>query len=115
VTSPAALPAGKATIELDFAYDGGGLGKGGVATLSVNGRQVAQGRIERTQPMIFSADETADVGIDLGTPVVESVGAEGKSRFDGRIPRVTIAVRDGSPQADAEVEKAWHRLAAHIE
>jgi arylsulfatase len=115
VASPGALPAGKATIELDFAYDGGGLGKGGVATLSVNGRQVAQGRIERTQPMIFSADETADVGIDLGTPVVESVGAEGKSRFDGRIPRVTIAVRDGSPQADAEVEKAWHRLAAHIE
>ena len=115
VASPTALPAGKATIELDFAYDGGGLGKGGLATLSVNGKQVAQGRIEHTQPMIFSADETADVGIDLGTPVVEAVGAEAKSRFNGKIPNVTVAVRDGSATADAEVEKAWQRVAAHTE
>jgi arylsulfatase len=115
VASPTPLPAGKATIELDFAYDGGGLGKGGLATLSVNGKPVAEGRIERTQPMIFSADETADVGIDLGTPVVESVGAEGKSRFNGKIPSVTVAVRDGNAAADAEVEKAWRRIAAHTE
>jgi arylsulfatase len=115
VASPAALPAGKATIELDFAYDGGGLAKGGLATLSVNGQQVAQGRIEHTQPMIFSADETADVGIDLGTPVVESVGAEAKSRFNGKIPRVTVAVRDTSAKADAEVQEAWKRVAAHTE
>jgi hypothetical protein len=38
---------------------------------------------------MFSADETADVGIDLGTPVVEAIGAEAKSRFTGRIPKVT--------------------------
>jgi arylsulfatase A-like enzyme len=115
VVSPAALPAGKSTIELDFAYAGGGLGKGGVATLSVGGKQVAQGRIERTQPNIFSADETADVGIDLGTPVVEAVGAEGKSRFGGKILQVTVAVRDGTAAADAEVENAWRRVAAHTE
>jgi arylsulfatase len=115
VVSPTPLPAGKATIELDFAYDGGGLGKGGLATLSVDGKQVAQGRIEHTQPMIFSADETADVGVDLGTPVVESVGAEAKSRFNGKIPNVTVTVRDGSPKADAEVQKAWQRVAAHTE
>jgi arylsulfatase len=115
VASQTALPAGKATIELDFAYDGGGLGKGGTATLSVNGKQVAQGRIEHTQAMIFSADETADVGIDLGTPVVESVGSEGKSRFNGKIPSLTVAVRDGDAKADAEVEKAWQRVAAHTE
>jgi arylsulfatase len=113
IASPTPLAAGKATIELDFAYDGGGLAKGGLATLSVNGQKVAAGRIERTQPMIFSADETADVGIDLGTPVVESVGAERKSRFNGKIPEVTVAVRDGSARADAEVEKAWQRIAAH--
>jgi hypothetical protein len=53
---------------------------------------VAEGRIEHTQPMIFSADETADVGIDLATPVVESIGAERKSRFTGHIPEVTIEV-----------------------
>ena len=46
----------------------------------MNDKKVGEGRIERTQPMIFSADETADVGIDLATPVVESIGSEAKSR-----------------------------------
>jgi arylsulfatase len=58
----------------------------------VNNRKVGEGRIERTQPMIFSADETADVGIDLATPVVEAIGAEARSRFTGCIPSVTVAV-----------------------
>jgi hypothetical protein len=62
------------------------------ATLFINDKKVAQGRIERTQPMIFSADETADVGIDLATPVVEAIGAEARSRFTGRIPSVTVSV-----------------------
>ena len=44
--------------------------------------------------MMFSADETADVGIDLGTPVVETIGSEAKSRFTGRIPKLTVEVRD---------------------
>lgn len=87
------IPAGKATIRLEFAYDGDGLGKGGDATIFVNDRQVAEGRIEHTQCCIFSADETADVGIDLGTPVVEAIGAEEESRFTGSIPKVTIAVK----------------------
>jgi arylsulfatase len=52
-----------------------------------------EGRIEHTQAGMFSADETADVGIDLGTPVVEAIGAEAKSRFTGRIPKVTVQVR----------------------
>jgi arylsulfatase A-like enzyme len=51
-------------------------GKGGTGTLFINDKQVGAGRIERTQPMIFSADETADVGIDLATPVVEAIGSE---------------------------------------
>jgi hypothetical protein len=62
-------------------------------SLFVNDQQVGEGRIEHTQPMIFSADETADVGIDLATPVVEAIGAEAKSRFAGRIGRVTVEVR----------------------
>jgi arylsulfatase len=115
VASQTALPAGKATIELDFAYDGGGPGKGGLATLSVNGKRVAEGRIEQTQPAMFSADETADVGIDLGTPVVESVGAEAKSRFSGKIPRLTVSVRDADAKADAAVREAWQRVAAQTE
>lgn len=87
------LPAGKSTLRLDFAYDGGGPGKGGTATLYVNDRKAGEGRIEHTQRMMFSADETADVGIDLGTPVVEAIGAEARSRFTGRIPRVTLEVK----------------------
>ncbi|KPK15204.1 MAG: arylsulfatase [Myxococcales bacterium SG8_38] len=86
------LPIGQSTIRFEFLYDGGGLGKGGTGSLFINDRKVAQGRIERTQPMIFSADETADVGIDLATPVVETIGSEAKSRFTGRIPKVTISV-----------------------
>ena len=106
IRSPQAIPPGRATVRFDFQYDGGGLGKGGTGTLSVNGRKVAEGRIEHTQPMIFSADETADVGVDLGTPVVEAVGVESQSRFNGKIPKVTVEVRDVSPQAEAAVKRA---------
>jgi arylsulfatase len=106
---------GKATIRFDFAYDGGGPGKGGLGTLFVNGEKVAEGRIEHTQAGMFSADETADVGIDLGTPVVEAIGAEAKSKFTGKIPRVTIEVQEPKPadkaaaaqgQAEAAKKKA---------
>ncbi|HEU4384845.1 MAG TPA: arylsulfatase [Anaeromyxobacteraceae bacterium] len=99
------LKPGKHTVKLDFAYDGGGMGKGGVGTLFVDGQKVAQGRVEHTQGVMFSADETADVGIDLGTPVVEAVGSEARSRFTGRIPKVTVEVRDASAKADAAVER----------
>jgi arylsulfatase len=87
------LPSGKATVKFDFAYDGGGPGKGGQGTLYVDGEKVAEGRIEHTQAGMFSADETADVGIDLGTPVVEAIGAEAKSKFNGHIPKLTVEVR----------------------
>ncbi|MGH8550846.1 MAG: arylsulfatase [Methylococcales bacterium] len=93
VGSPEALPAGKATLVFDFAYDGGGLGKGGSGTLSVNGRKLAEGRIDRTQPMIFSADETADVGVDEATPVADGIGEGPETRFTGRIEKVTIEVK----------------------
>jgi len=88
-----ALKPGKSTIRFEFAYDGNGQGKGGLGTLFVDDRKVGEGRIERTQPTIFSADETADIGVDLATPVVEEIGSEAKSRFTGRIPKVTIEVK----------------------
>jgi arylsulfatase len=93
IASPKPLGPGKATIRFEFAYDGGGMGKGGMGTLFVNDEQVAQARIERTQPVLFSADETADVGIDLGTPVVEAIGSEARSRFTGHVRKVTVAVK----------------------
>ncbi len=94
VAAPSAVPAGPATVKLDFAYDGGGLGKGGLATLSVNGKTVAEGRIEKTQPLIFSADETADVGLDNQTPVAEGIGVGAQeTRFTGTIRKVTIELK----------------------
>ena len=101
IASTKPLPAGsKNTIRFEFAYDGGGPGKGGKGTLVVNGEMVAEGRIEHTQAGIFSADETADVGIDLGTPVVEAIGAEAKSRFTGRIPTITVELPAQSGRAE---------------
>ena len=87
------VPAGKATITVDFAYDGGGRGKGGSVTLSVNGRKVAEGRVDRTNAFLFSTDEGADVGMDEDTPVAEVYQAGAKSRFTGTINKVTIEVR----------------------
>lgn len=93
IASSKKLPEGKSTIKFDFAYDGGGMAKGGTGTLYINGEKVGEGRIDHTQPMVFSADETADVGIDLATPVVESIGAEKKSKFTGHIPKVTVEIK----------------------
>jgi len=93
VSAQEALPAGKATLVFDFAYDGGGMGKGGTGMLSVNGRKVAEGRIDRTQPNIFSADETADVGVDEATPVVDGIGEGPQTRFTGKIEKVKVEVK----------------------
>jgi len=93
ISSQEVLPKGKTKLVFDFAYDGGGLGKGGLGILSVDGRKLAEGRIEKTQPMIFSADETADVGIDSATPVVVGIGEGAKTRFTGKIEKVTVEVK----------------------
>jgi len=106
------LAPGKATIRFEFAYDGGGPGKGGTGILFVNNEKVAEGRIDHTQAGIFSADETADVGIDLGTPVVEAIGSEAKSKFTGRIHKVTVEVKEMKKAEKAE-EKRLRAEAAH--
>ena len=93
IVSEKPLPQGKATVRFEFAYAGGGPGKGGKGTIYVNDEKVAEGDIAHTQAAIFSADETADVGIDLGTPVVETIGCEEKSKFNGKIPKLTVEVK----------------------
>ncbi|MCL7963930.1 MAG: arylsulfatase [marine benthic group bacterium] len=95
VSATQPLAPGTATVRFEFAYDGDGQGKGGTGTLYVNDVKVGEGRIDRTQPRVFSADETADVGIDLATPVVERIGAEAESKFTGHIPSVTVEVSGG--------------------
>ncbi len=88
VNSTEALASGKATIKLEFAYDGG-RGKGGTATLYINGKKVGSGRVEQTNANIFSADDAADVGMDEGTNV-SSAYKQGKNKFTGRIEKVRI-------------------------
>jgi hypothetical protein len=95
IESAEEIPAGQATVVLKFDYDGGGVGKGGTAQLSVNGKTVGEGRIEKTQPLIFSADETADVGLDNQTPVVAGIGVgRDETRFTGSIQKVIVEVKE---------------------
>jgi arylsulfatase A-like enzyme len=85
------LPAGKHVLVMDFAYDGGGVGKGGTATLSVDGEEWAKGRIDETVPTRFSMNEGLEIGRDAGMPVVNSY--EVPFRFTGEIGRVVVRLR----------------------
>lgn len=87
-TGEAALPAGKTTIEVAFAYDGGGMGKGGAFTLKAGGKTVAGGRIERSVPIQFAIFEGLDIGLDTGSPVDWTYKLPFK--FTGKIEKVTI-------------------------
>jgi len=95
----APVPAGNHQVRMEFAYDGGGLGKGGMATLYVDGDKVGEGRVEHTQPMVFSADETADVGYEGGTAVSDDYTPEA-SRFGGDIKWVQIDIGEDAEDAD---------------
>jgi arylsulfatase len=83
-----ALAPGKHTIVFDFNYYGGGIGKGGAGTISVDGKQVAQGRIPNTVAVRFTFDETFDVGEDTGTPV--SLDYDVPFKFTGKIEKVVV-------------------------
>ena len=107
VSAPEALAAGKATVRMNFDYDGGGIGKGGTATILVNGKEVASGRIERTQGMIFSADETAGVGMDDATPVTTDY-KERDNSFTGKILKVTVEVKPIGAAVKAQADAAKH-------
>jgi hypothetical protein len=99
VAADGPVPAGTHQVRMEFAYDGGGLAKGGGVTLYVDGEAVGSGRVERTQPLIFSADETADVGQETGTTVSDDYDAE-SSRFTGTIAWVQIDLGEDAEDAD---------------
>jgi len=93
ITSPTKLTNENAEIKLDFVYDGNGTGKGGLATLYVDGNKMAEGRIEKTEPAVFSADETADVGKDDATQVADKVFKDvADSEFTGYVNKVVISI-----------------------
>ena len=87
VEAAEAIPAGGHQVRMEFAYDGGGIGKGGTVTLYIDGRVVGDGRVEQTEAFLFSADETCDVGDEYGSPVTTDYGAK---TFTGEIAWVEI-------------------------
>jgi arylsulfatase A-like enzyme len=93
------IPAGEHQVRAEFAYDGGGLAKGGTVTLYVDGTKVGEGRVEATEPMIFSGDETTDLGSDSATPVSDDYGPK-TSAFTGRVRWVQIDLGEDAEDAD---------------
>jgi arylsulfatase len=111
VAAPDKLPEGKVKVQFKFTYDGGDPGSGGTGALLVNGKQVAEGRIDKTVPYQFSLDETVDVGVDLALPVTEEYPATG-NEFTGTINSVTIDLGP-NPTAYRESPEIMHnRLVA---
>jgi arylsulfatase len=100
------LAKGKHTIEVDFAYDGGGIGKGGTITLKADGRKVAGGRLQRTVPIQFAIFEGLDIGMDSGSPIDFTYSLPFK--FTGRIVKVTVALK----AAAAEMAESTKRKKA---
>ena len=92
-TAASPVPAGRHQVRMEFAYDGGGLGKGGDVTLYYDGNAAGTGRVGATQAMVFSADETTDVGFESGTAVASGYTAQ-TSRFTGKIEWVQIDIGD---------------------
>ncbi|KRC61887.1 arylsulfatase [Agromyces sp. Root81] len=92
-TSEAVLEPGVHELRVHFAYDGGGLGKGGTVTLSDGETKLGEGRVNRTLPFFFSMDETVDVGADVASPVSADYTATGNA-FTGKISWVRIDVGD---------------------
>jgi arylsulfatase len=89
VEAESPIPTGSHQVRMEFAYDGGGLAKGGDVTLYYDGDAVGKGRVGATQAMIFSADETTDIGYESGTTVTPDYTAR-TSRFTGKINWVQL-------------------------
>ena len=99
VEADSVLSPGDHQVRMEFAYDGGGPGKGGTATLYVDGKKVGSGHIAATAAMIFSADDGCDVGRDTGAPVSQDYGPHGNA-FNGQIRGVEIAIDEASESTD---------------
>jgi arylsulfatase len=93
------LPPGEHQVRMEFAYAGGGLGRGGQVTLYIDGKKVGEGAIPMTQAMVFSADDGCDVGEDGGAPVSPDYGPRGNA-FNGRVKGVQLAIDEAAESLD---------------
>jgi len=99
VSADAAISSGAHQVRMEFAYDGGGPAKGGTVTLYLDGVKTGEGRVEATVPLVFSADETADVGRDTASPVSDDYEGE-SSVFSGTVNWVQIDLDEDAEDAD---------------
>jgi arylsulfatase len=101
--SSSALPPGDHQVRMEFAYAGGGLGKGGAVSLYLDGKKVGEGKVGATAAFVFSADDGCDVGVDTGSPVSPDYGSRG-NEFSGRVKGVQLAIAEGAVSVDHLVE-----------
>ena len=99
IVGESAIPAGTHQVRMEFAYDGGGLAKGGTVTLYVDGRVVGDGRVQATVPMMFSGDETTDLAADTASPVSDDYTSHG-SRFTGTVNWVQLDIDEAAEDLD---------------
>jgi arylsulfatase len=99
IDSDTAVPSGTHQVRMEFTYDGGGLGKGGDVALHLDGAKTGEGRIEGTVPMIFSGDETCDIGSDTASPVSDDYTPE-TSHFNGTVEWVQLDIADAAEDLD---------------
>ncbi len=92
--SRTAIPEGRHQARMEFAYDGGGVAKGGNVTLYVDGKVVGEGRVDETEPQLFSADETCDIGTEYGSPVTTDYNTR---EFNGTVNWVELDLGDVPP------------------
>jgi arylsulfatase len=103
VEAGSALPPGDHQVRMEFKYDGGGMGKGGTASLYVDGKKVGEGKVAATAAMVFSADDGLDIGGDTGSPVAQDYTAR-ESEFTGRVKGVEITIAEASDSKDHMVD-----------
>src|SRR5262245_47867913 len=96
IAGDAPIPAGEHQLRLEFAYDGGGLGKGAAASLFVDGERVGSGHLDKTSAYVFSLDETSDVGLDSCSPVCDDYPPGRANAFTGELKFLRVDVGDDS-------------------
>ena len=111
ITSTQALSPGKHQVRMEFTYDGGGLAKGGNVSLFIDGKAVGEGRVAATLAMVYSADETSDVGLKRGSPMTPDIAATGNN-FTGTVDVVVIETTGESVDHLLSEEDVLHMIMA---
>jgi hypothetical protein len=99
VESATPIPQGERQVRMEFAYAGGGLGKGGKVILYIDGTKVGEGQVAMTQAMVFSAHDGCDVGVDAGSPVSPDYSSRG-NEFNGTVKGSQITIADAAGSVD---------------